>query len=103
MSSVNFVVIIVLGGLGSITGTIIASFIFVYIREWLDYFGDLRLVIFSLALILIMLFWQKGIMGTKEFSIVGFTRKLLRGDLKPSKLAAAIRQKSKKSKDSEVK
>lgn len=99
MNSVNFVVIIVLGGLGSLTGTVLASTIFVYIREWLDVFGDLRLVIFGLILILIMLFWQRGIMGTKEFSVVGFTRNLLAGKYKPAYIAQSIRSLFSKSKN----
>ncbi len=90
LSSVNFVVIIVLGGLGSITGTLIASVAFTYIQEWLRVFGDLRLVIFGLALILIMLFWQRGIMGTKEFSVVTFVRKLFAGEYKPANIKKAI-------------
>ncbi len=99
MNSVNFVVIIVLGGLGSLTGTVLASTIFIYIREWLDVFGDLRLVIFGLILILIMLFWQRGIMGTKEFSVVGFTRNLLAGKYKPAYIAQSIRSLFSKSKN----
>lgn len=98
MNSVNFVVIIVLGGLGSLTGTVIASAVFVFIREWLDMFGDLRLVIFGLLLILIMLFWQRGIMGTKEFSLVDFVRNLLAGKYKPAYIAESIRNLFTKSK-----
>ena len=75
MNSVNFVVIVVLGGLGSVTGTVIAAIGFTYIQEWLRYFKDFRLVIFGLALILVMLFWPKGLMGNKEFSIIGFIKK----------------------------
>ena len=75
MNSVNFVVIVVLGGLGSITGTIIAAIGFTYIQEWLRALGDFRLVVFGLALIIVMLFWPSGLMGSKEFSIVGFVRR----------------------------
>lgn len=92
LSSVNFVVIIVLGGLGSITGTVIASVAFTYIQEWLRVFKDFRLVIFGLALIFIMLFWQKGLMGNKEFSVVGFVRKLLAGEYKPAKIKSSLKE-----------
>jgi len=78
LNSVNFVVIVVLGGMGSITGTILAGIAFTYIQELLRIFGDLRLVIFGLLLMLLMLFWQKGIMGTKEISIVNLVRKFLK-------------------------
>lgn len=76
MNSVNFLVIIILGGLGSITGTIIASIGFTYIQEWLRALGDFRLVVFGLALIIAMLFWPHGLMGSKEFSIVGFVKRI---------------------------
>jgi len=81
LNSVNFVVIVVLGGMGSITGTIIAAVVFTYLQEWLRVFEDFRLVIFGVALILLMIFWPKGLMGNKEFSITGFFRKLFSGQL----------------------
>ncbi|MCX7710780.1 MAG: branched-chain amino acid ABC transporter permease [Clostridia bacterium] len=91
LTSVNFVVIVVLGGMGSITGTILAGVGFTYIQEWLRFFKDFRLVIFGLALIIVMLFWPRGLMGTNEFSIVKFVRKYIRkehegGSSKPSKI-----------------
>ncbi len=79
----NFLLIIVLGGLGSITGTIIASFLVTMGLEWLRFFDEplsvfgvnipifrpgLRMVIFSILLLAIVLFYSKGIMGNKEFS-----------------------------------
>jgi branched-chain amino acid transport system permease protein len=75
LSSVNIVIIIVLGGLGSITGTIFAAIGFTYIQEWLRVFKDFRLVIFGLALIAVMLFWPSGLMGNKEISIIGILNK----------------------------
>mgnify|MGYP004676758625 FL=1 len=76
--------IIVIGGLGSITGSIISSVIVVFAREWwlrfLDsatYIGDwqipfirtgFRMVVFSVLLMVVVLFWRQGIMGQKEFS-----------------------------------
>lgn len=83
VNSMFFVVYVVFGGLGSITGTIIATILLTFIQEWLRILGDLRLVIFSLVLIVMMIFWQKGLMGTNEFSIVTFAKKLLSGDFKP--------------------
>lgn len=78
MNSANIVVIVVLGGLGSITGTVIASFGFIYIQEWLRFLKDTRLVIFALALIIVMILSPKGLMGNKEFSLTGTLRKLFK-------------------------
>ncbi|MDR1642425.1 MAG: branched-chain amino acid ABC transporter permease [Clostridiales bacterium] len=80
----NFVLIIVLGGLGSMSGTVIASFIITIGMEWLRFFDDtlilfgteipifrpgLRMVVFSILLMVIVLFFQKGLMGQKELSV----------------------------------
>lgn len=79
----NFLLIIVLGGLGSITGTVISSFIVTGGLEVLRVFDEplmifgrvipifrpgLRMVIFAIILILIVLFWPRGLMGKTEFT-----------------------------------
>lgn len=88
INSMNFVVIVVLGGLGSITGTVISGVGFTFIQEWLRKFQDYRLVVFGLVLILAMLFWQKGLMGTNEFSIVKFVKDLFAGEYSLEKIKA---------------
>lgn len=92
MNSANFVVIVVLGGLGSITGTIISAVGFTYAQEWLRLFKDFRMVIFGLALILVMMFWQKGIMGSKEFSFVNFFRDILNGRYSVKRLVSEVKK-----------
>lgn len=79
----NFLLIIVLGGLGSISGTVISSFIVTGGLEVLRVFDEpltlfgrvipifrpgLRMVIFALILISIVLFWPRGIMGKTELT-----------------------------------
>ena len=78
----NVLMITVAGGLGSITGSLIGSVVITVLLEWLRIvenplvIGDfeipgipgMRMVIFSLALILIILFRSEGIMGMREFS-----------------------------------
>lgn len=79
----NFLLIIVLGGMGSVTGTVIASFIITGGLEWLRFFDEpliimgvsiplfrsgLRMVVFSVLLMLLVLFYSRGLMGQKEFS-----------------------------------
>ena len=93
MVTYELLLIIVLGGLGSVTGTVISAFLISFGKEilrWFDaahYIGawqipifrpGLRMVIFSLLLMTVVLFWRKGIMGRKEFSwdgIYNFFRK----------------------------
>lgn len=72
MKSIESLVIIVLGGLGSITGAVIAAVVVTFLPEVLRFVQSYRMVIYSLMLILIMLFRQKGLMGTREFSFEMF-------------------------------
>jgi len=78
----NVLMIVVTGGLGSITGSVLAGIVITVLLEWLRfvenpvYFGDwelpgipgMRMVVFSLALIFIILFRREGFMGKREFS-----------------------------------
>ena len=81
----EILLIVVIGGMGSITGSCISSFLFIACSEWWLRFLDrtieigsftvpllrpgFRKVVFSIAIMCIVLFYQKGIMGDKEFSI----------------------------------
>lgn len=76
MKSIDFIIIVVLGGMGSITGTIISGFVVTYLQEFLRFLEDFRLVIYALVLILMMLFKPTGLMGNKEFSIGNLIAKL---------------------------
>ncbi|MCX7923821.1 MAG: branched-chain amino acid ABC transporter permease [Clostridia bacterium] len=77
LSSVFFVVYVVFGGLGSITGTVVSTVVLTYMQEVLRFLGSYRLVFFGLLLIVMMIFWPKGLFGTKELSIVKPIRKFL--------------------------
>lgn len=76
LKSVDFLIIVVLGGMGSITGTIISSYVLTYLQELLRFLKDYRLVIYPLILILIMLFRPKGLLGRAEFSPTSLLDKL---------------------------
>ena len=80
MKSIEALVIIVLGGLGSITGTVMAAFVVTFLPEILRVFADYRMIIYSLMLILMMLYRPRGLMGTAEFSF----RQLGLGDRRPA-------------------
>ena len=64
---------VILGGCGSLTGTIIAAMILVPLPELLR-FGSVqewRMVFYGLLVVLVIIFKPSGLMGTKEFSIAG--------------------------------
>ena len=77
----EILLIVVLGGLGSVTGSCIASFLFIACSEWwlrgLDngsflgiesamFRSGFRLVVFSVIIMVVVLFSRKGLMGQKE-------------------------------------
>ncbi|MEG2604817.1 MAG: branched-chain amino acid ABC transporter ATP-binding protein/permease, partial [Clostridia bacterium] len=67
--SIEYLVMVVLGGMGSITGSIISASVLTLLPEMLREFSDYRLLIYSVLLIVMMLFRPKGLMGTAEFSL----------------------------------
>jgi len=76
LRSIDFLIYVVLGGMGSMTGAIIASYVLTYLQEMLRFLQDYRLLIYPLILILVMLFRPKGLLGTKELSFVGLFDKI---------------------------
>ncbi len=71
MKSVEIVIMVVLGGMGSVSGAILAAFILTFLPEALRPLQDwthvdLRMVIYSFLLILMMLVRPKGIFGRRE-------------------------------------
>lgn len=68
----QILMIIVVGGLGSISGTVISGCIFAILMEYLrpldNWVPGLRMVFFSLILLVVILFARKGLMGGKEFT-----------------------------------
>lgn len=68
MRSIDYLIIAVLGGLGSITGTVLAAIILGILNMFLQNFSDLRMIIYSLALILVMVFRPGGLLGTWELT-----------------------------------
>ena len=68
--SIDYLVMVVLGGMGSITGSILAATVLTLLPELLRFLADWRMLIYSLILVLMMLFRPKGLLGTAEFSLV---------------------------------
>ncbi len=68
MQSVNIFVIVVLGGIGSITGSIISATVLQILPQVLLSFESYRMLVYSSILIIVMLFRPQGLLGTKEFS-----------------------------------
>ena len=72
--SIEILVMVVLGGLGSITGSILAAIFLTYLNEGLRQFSEYRYLVYAVILILLMIFRPKGIFGTSEFTYGGFKK-----------------------------
>jgi branched-chain amino acid transport system permease protein len=75
LKSFDFLLIVVLGGLGSMTGTIVTAFSWVFLLEGLRFvlgeqFIDFRGVIYALILIITILLRPQGLFGGKELSFM---------------------------------
>ncbi|MBO6119012.1 MAG: branched-chain amino acid ABC transporter permease [Lachnospiraceae bacterium] len=85
----DVLLIVVLGGIGSITGSIVGAFFVTAGKELLRFFDEpltvagvnvplfkpgFRMVIFSILLMVVVLFFRKGLLGGKELSLNGFKK-----------------------------
>ncbi len=91
LKSIDVLLIIVLGGLGSISGTIITAFAWTFLLEGLrvvlpEAILDWRLVIYPLLLIIVMLIRPKGIFGGREIKFLFPKPESYKMPVKPSEL-----------------
>ena len=104
----EILLIVVIGGIGSITGSIIGSFLYIACSEWWLRFLDdpapylhvnisfmrpgFRMLVFSVVIMIVVLFFRQGIMGDREFSwdgIFNFFKKLCKKKDKSAKEVAS--------------
>ncbi|MCI0129578.1 branched-chain amino acid ABC transporter permease [Vagococcus sp. CY53-2] len=69
MKSIDILIIVVFGGVGSMTGTVVAAVLLGVLNMYLQDFGAIRMIIYAFALVIIMIFKPSGLLGTKEFSV----------------------------------
>lgn len=74
LKSIDILVIVVLGGLGSISGSIISAVLLALISAYLQSFPEIRMIIYALLLVIIMIFRPQGLMGSKEVSLASFSK-----------------------------
>jgi len=68
IKSTEMLIMVYLGGIGSIAGSILGAVIYTFLIEVLRPLGIWRMVIMPLVLVLLMLFRPRGIMGLREFA-----------------------------------
>lgn len=68
LKSIDILVIVVLGGMGSLTGSVLAAALLALLTTFLQSFTAVRMILYAGLLVLIMIFRPQGIMGTKEIN-----------------------------------
>lgn len=69
MKSIEILVMVVLGGMGSMIGSVVSATVLTALPEALRAFSDYRMVVYSLLLIVVMIFKPSGLFGTYDFSL----------------------------------
>jgi len=64
--SIDLVLIVVIGGMGSITGVVLGAAILVILPEVARELADYRMIVYALALVIMMIARPQGIMGVRE-------------------------------------
>jgi branched-chain amino acid transport system permease protein len=69
MKSAEILVVVVLGGLGSLFGSVVSATVLTILPELLRGFAEYRMVIYALLLVTVMIFKPSGLCGRYEFSL----------------------------------
>ena len=84
--SIEILVMVVLGGMASITGSVVSASVLTVLPELLRDFSDYRMLVYSVILVMVMLFKPSGLMGGREFSmgkLIGWFRARGAGKRRP--------------------
>lgn len=74
--SIEILVMVVFGGIGSITGSIVSASFITIINELLRQVSEYRVLIYSVVLIMIMIFRPEGLLGTSELTLKKIKEKI---------------------------
>ncbi|VDG70120.1 inner-membrane translocator [Clostridium carnis] len=66
--SIDYLTFVVFGGMGSLSGSVIATIILTFLPELLRGFQNFRMILYPLALIMLMIFRPQGLLGDKEIT-----------------------------------
>lgn len=77
MKSIEILVMVVLGGMGSMLGSILSATVLTILPEALRSVADYRMVLYSVVLILMMIFRPGGLLGSYDFSLSRIISKVL--------------------------
>lgn len=64
--SIDILIMVVLGGMGSLTGSVVAAIFLGLLNHFLQDYGSFRVILYAIALILVMIFKPSGLFGRRE-------------------------------------
>ncbi len=79
--SIDLVIMVVLGGMGSITGVVLAAAILTLLPELFREFAEYRMPVYALALIIVMIVRPQGLLGIQELWELQPRERFLKGSL----------------------
>ena len=79
--SIEILVMVVLGGMGSMLGSVVSATVLTILPEALRAFADYRMIAYAVVLILTMIFRPQGLMGRYDFSLGNVIEHLMNGEL----------------------
>ena len=80
MKSVEILVMVVLGGMGSMFGSVVSATVLTVLPEALRAFADYRMVAYAIVLILVMIFRPEGLFGSYDFSLSRIIERIMNKD-----------------------
>jgi branched-chain amino acid transport system permease protein len=75
LKSIEVIAMVVLGGMGSVSGAVLAAIVLTLLPEVLRPVKDYRMVIYSLMLIVLMIVRPQGLLGTRELKLSSLLRR----------------------------
>lgn len=89
MKSIEILVMVVLGGMGSMLGSVISATVLTILPEALRAVSDYRMVVYAVVLILVMIFRPEGLLGDYDFSMSRVIERVMNHGKRPEDFAPA--------------
>ena len=80
MKSIEILVMVVLGGMGSMLGSVISATFLTILPEALRAFSEYRMIVYAVVLILVMIFRPQGLLGSYDFSLSRVIERVMNRD-----------------------
>ncbi|SFX46318.1 branched-chain amino acid ABC transporter permease [Olsenella sp. kh2p3] len=87
MKSIEILVMVVLGGMGSMLGSVISATVLTILPEALRAVSDYRMVVYAIVLILVMIFRPEGLLGDYDFSMSRVIERIMNHGKRPEDFA----------------